>query len=167
MRGRRSQGILVSFFFGVASDIGPTYPLSLADLLGLPSLGGVGGCDFCVCGGAAPANGFAPAAVAAVAGVAICVGSGACEIAATVGAAVLVGAAVGYGVAKAQDYFARAEQRVLDHIARKYCVDRNELGREVEEVKRMRGMPRNAKLSREEIEQIAQYLPKKPGCSPQ
>ena len=44
--------------------------MSLGDLLGLPSVGGVGGCDFGVCGGAVPDSGFIQAGAAVAGGIA-------------------------------------------------------------------------------------------------
>ena len=60
----------------------------------------------------------------------------------------------------------KGEGALLDDIAKRFCVDRNNLGLEVEENKRMRGMPRGAKLSKKEIEDIAREMPKIPGCVP-
>ncbi len=109
----------------LSGDFGPVYPLSLGQLLGLPGLPGLGGCDFGVCGGPAP-EGFLP--VLAGAGGA-CVVLEPCGISVGTGAliaagAVFAAAAVYKGI---QIYQAsRQEAEFLNYVARKYCVDRNQ-----------------------------------------
>jgi len=95
---------------------------------------------------------------------AICAGSGICE---AIVAGALVGAAVGYTAAKVESYIrqASAEQKYLDYVARKYCVDRNALREAIHREKK--GRQRGENLTEEEIEEIARRLPPKPGCVPQ
>jgi hypothetical protein len=128
-------------------------------------------CDFGVCGSTGP-FGFGPGALALPAaeglGGLVCFGSGACEVALTVAGAIGAGVVLYKGIeAGVQIYQARSEDRLLNYIARKYCVDRHQLGDAVEEEKRMSGRGPKDNLSRQEIEEIAKMLPKIPGCMPQ
>ncbi len=146
----------------LSGDYGPIQPLSLGQLLGIPQVGGFGGCDFGICGGIDPGNGFAPGAIAVPVAVGACVGSGVCE---AIGAGVVAGTVlfgITYGGYKI--YQAGREQVHLDHIARAFCVDRNALREAIHREKKNR--PKGADLTEEEIEEIARSLPKTPGCVP-
>jgi len=98
-------------------------------LLGLPSLGGIGGCDLGVCGGVTPISGFEADAQAiqqaapwVIRVVVVCAATPGCQEAlVAVAVAVVAGAAVGYGVAKAQDYFGRVQDNEWSRAAKQWA----------------------------------------------
>jgi RHS repeat-associated protein len=81
-----------------------------------------------------------------------------------------VSAKIGQAIVKAgvQIYQSRAEDRLIRDIARRYCVDRRALGKLIHEVKGpIGGGTKGFDLTKEEIEALAETLPKLPGCTPQ
>jgi RHS repeat-associated protein len=102
----------------------------------------------------------------------ICIGSGVCPIAVVIVGGVIISGVAIYGAYELGTWLgpvlmSQVEQRLIDYIARKYCVDRRQLGAAIHAEKMGGPKGRQGDLSRQDIENIAKSLPKIPGCIPQ
>jgi hypothetical protein len=119
-------------------------------------------CEFGACG-----SGFQnPVAVGA--GAAVCIEAEPCG---AIGGLIL-GAGLIYQIYKGThsqptiEGSSRQEQRLLDFVAKTFCVDRKALGDAIHREKIGRPKGKGSDLTLNEIKDLARYLPKIPGCTP-
>jgi RHS repeat-associated protein len=131
----------------------------VAAALGLP---GGPGCEFGTCG----SNFQNPVAVGA--GAAVCIEAEPCGV---IGG-IILGGGILYQIWKGThsqptiEASSPQERRLLDWVAKAFCVDRKALGDAIHREKIGRPKGKGSDLTLDEIKDLARYLPKIPGCTP-
>jgi RHS repeat-associated protein len=120
------------------------------------------GCEFGACG----SNFQNPVAVGA--GAAVCIEAEPCGV---IGG-IILGGGILYQIWKGThsqptiEASSPQERRLLDWVAKAFCVDRKALGDAIHREKIGRPKGKGSDLTLDEIKDLARYLPKIPGCTP-